>query len=89
MELFLRTSGAGQSWLSPAVFFKLTRTPRVWTAACQTGEGVQGARWPLPLNLVLMVRVATPAVSASICLFGVEGELRGEKLRVASGVVLD
>lgn len=56
MELFLRTSGAGQSWLSPAVFLKLARTPRVWKAACQTGEGVQGAGWPLPMTLALMVR---------------------------------
>ncbi|CAM9703041.1 unnamed protein product [Ectocarpus sp. 12 AP-2014] len=54
MELFLRTSGAGQSWLSPAVFLKLARTPTVWRAACETGEGLQGAGWPLPLNLVLM-----------------------------------
>ncbi|CAN0377282.1 unnamed protein product [Pylaiella littoralis] len=46
-------NGAGQSWLSPAVFLKLARTPRVWKAACETGEGVQGAGWPLPLNVVL------------------------------------
>ena len=69
MELFLRTSGAGQSWLNPSVFIKLARTPRVWKAACQTGEGMQGAGWPLPLNLVLMVR-ELEELEASMALSG-------------------
>lgn len=59
MELLLRTSGAGRSWTNPTVFFKIACTPRVWKAACQTGDGVQGALWPLVLNLVSMVRYST------------------------------
>lgn len=55
MELFLRTSGAGRSWASPSVFFTVLSTPRIWRAACETGEGVQGASWPLVLNLSAMV----------------------------------
>ncbi|CAN0457929.1 unnamed protein product [Ascophyllum nodosum] len=57
MEIFLRTSGAGQSCFSPSVFLKLASSPRVWRAACQTGEGVQGARWPWVFNVVAMVVV--------------------------------
>lgn len=56
MEILLRTSGAGRSWRNPTVFFKIATTPRAWKGACETGEGVQGALWPLLLNLVSMVR---------------------------------
>lgn len=57
MELFLRTSGAGRSWVSPSVFWTVARTPRIWRAACETGEGVQAASWPLILNVGAMVRM--------------------------------
>ncbi|CAM9785150.1 unnamed protein product [Discosporangium mesarthrocarpum] len=49
------TRGVLGYWLrSPALCLTLLRRPRLWKGFVETGEGVQGARWPLFLNICSM-----------------------------------